>query len=123
MVRARKRQIGVRKRLKPLHSERTDTGMYHNVTDLAGMSDELKINMRARIEQCRRLAKYVNDPRTTDALLRMADDGEADLARLEAEETVTSTDSDDSGDLSPRQREWSSSSGTGRLSSHEKGED
>jgi len=48
------------------------------------MSDELKNHMRARIEQCRRLAKYINDPRTTAALLRMADEGEADLARLEA---------------------------------------
>ena len=44
------------------------------------MSDELKRHMRARIEQCRRLAKYINDPRTTEALLRMADEGEADLA-------------------------------------------
>ena len=49
------------------------------------MSDELKRHMRARIDQCRRLAKYINDPRTTEALLRMADDGEADLAKLEAE--------------------------------------
>jgi hypothetical protein len=53
--------------------------------DLAGMSAELKRNMRARIDQCRRLAKYVNDPRTTEALLKMAEEGEADLARLEAE--------------------------------------
>ena len=48
------------------------------------MSDELKRHMRARIEQCRRLAKYINDPRTTEALLRMADEGDADLAKLEA---------------------------------------
>ena len=49
------------------------------------MSDEVKKNMRARIDKCRFLAKYVNDPRTTAALLQMAEDGEADLARLEAE--------------------------------------
>jgi hypothetical protein len=48
------------------------------------MSDEVRRNMRARIERCRRLAHYINDPRTTEALLRMADEGEADLARLEA---------------------------------------
>ena len=48
------------------------------------MSDELKNHMRARIEQCRRRAKYIHDPRTPAALLRMADEGEADLARLEA---------------------------------------
>lgn len=41
-------------------------------------------NMRARIEKCRRLAKYINDPRTTEALLQMADEGEADIRRLEA---------------------------------------
>ena len=52
------------------------------------MGDELKRNMRARIDQCRRLAKYVNDPRTTEALLKMADEGEADLARLEAGENT-----------------------------------
>lgn len=49
------------------------------------MNDELQKNMRARVDQCRRLAKLINDPRTTEALLRMADEGEADLARLEAE--------------------------------------
>ena len=50
------------------------------------MSEELKRHMRARIDQCRRLAKYINDPRTTEALLQMAIDGEADLAKLEAAE-------------------------------------
>jgi hypothetical protein len=53
------------------------------------MSAELITNMRARIEQCRRLAKYINDPRTTEALLRMAEEGEADLRKLEAEEAST----------------------------------
>jgi hypothetical protein len=50
------------------------------------MSEELKKNMRARIDKCRRLAKLINDPRTTEALLMMADEGEADLAKLEAAE-------------------------------------
>ena len=48
------------------------------------MSDDVIAHMRARIEQCRRLAKYINDPRTTDALLKMAEDGEADIKRLQA---------------------------------------
>jgi hypothetical protein len=52
------------------------------------MSAELITNMRARIEQCRRLAKYINDPRTTEALLRMAEHGEVDLKKLEAEEAL-----------------------------------
>jgi hypothetical protein len=49
------------------------------------MSDDPLTHMRQRIEQCRRLAKYVNDPRTTEALLEMARQGEEDLARLLAE--------------------------------------
>ncbi len=39
-----------------------------------------------RVEKCRRLAKYINDPRTTKALLQMADDGEADIRKLEGPE-------------------------------------
>ncbi|MDV3257174.1 MAG: hypothetical protein LOX97_05210 [Sphingomonas sp.] len=46
------------------------------------MNDDPLQNMRDRIERCRRLAEYVNDPRTTEALLQMAEQGEADLARL-----------------------------------------
>lgn len=48
------------------------------------MDDEQVIaNMRARVAQCRRLAKYINDPRTTDALLSMAEAIEADIRSLE----------------------------------------
>jgi len=43
-------------------------------------------HMRARVEKCRRLAKYINDPRTTKALLQMANDGEADIRKLEGPE-------------------------------------
>ncbi len=49
------------------------------------MSDDPLDHMRERIERCRRLAKYINDPRTTEALLEMAEQGEADLQRLLAE--------------------------------------
>ena len=41
--------------------------------------------MRARVEQARRLAKYINDPRTTETLLLMAEEGEADIRKLEEE--------------------------------------
>jgi hypothetical protein len=37
---------------------------------------ELIKKMRARVERARRLAKYINDPRTTEALLLMAEEGE-----------------------------------------------
>lgn len=55
------------------------------------MSDDPLDHMRERIERCRRLAKYVNDPRTTEALLQMAEQGEIDLARLIAEREVRAT--------------------------------
>jgi len=44
---------------------------------------ELIKKMRARVEQARRLAKYINDPRTTETLLLMAEEGEADIRKLE----------------------------------------
>ena len=46
---------------------------------------EIIAKIRGRVEQCRRLAKHVNDPRTTETLLKMAAEGEADIMRLEAE--------------------------------------
>ena len=49
------------------------------------MTDDPLLHMRERIERCRRLAKYVNDPRTTKALLEMVEQGEIDLAVLKAE--------------------------------------
>ena len=55
------------------------------------MSDDPLEHMRERIERCRRLAKYVNDPRTTEALLQMAEQGEIDLARLIKEREARGT--------------------------------
>ena len=49
------------------------------------MSDDPLDHMRERIERCRRLAKYVTDQRTTEALREMAEQGEINLARLIAE--------------------------------------
>ena len=49
------------------------------------MSDDPLDHMRERIAKCRRLARYINDPRTTEALLEMASQGEKDLALLLAE--------------------------------------
>jgi hypothetical protein len=46
---------------------------------------ELIKKMRAGVKQARRLARYVNDPRTTEALLQMAEEGEADIRKLEEE--------------------------------------
>ncbi len=47
--------------------------------------DELIRKMRGRVEQCRRLARSTTDQQTADILNKMADEGEADIARLLAE--------------------------------------
>lgn len=41
--------------------------------------------MRERVAQCRRLATQITDPRTITILRQMADEGEADIKRLEGE--------------------------------------
>jgi len=41
--------------------------------------------MRARAAQCRRLAKAIPDRDTAATLIKMAEEVEADIARLEAE--------------------------------------
>lgn len=46
------------------------------------MTSDLAAKMRARIEECRRLAISTNDPVVREALRAMADDGDADLQRL-----------------------------------------
>jgi len=40
-------------------------------------------NMRKRAEQCRRLASAILDRRTADALIKLAEEVEADIRRLE----------------------------------------
>lgn len=48
--------------------------------------DEDRLNtIRERVERCRRLAAWTTDPRTAEALLQLADEGEAELRQLEAE--------------------------------------
>ena len=47
--------------------------------------DELIEKMRGRVEQCRRLAIMVTDPQARAILEQMADEGEADIQKLEAD--------------------------------------
>ena len=47
--------------------------------------DELIAKMRARVAQCRRLADAINSPNARKSLLDMAEDGEADIRKLESE--------------------------------------
>jgi hypothetical protein len=42
--------------------------------------------MKARVEQCRRLAAQITDPRAAQILRQMAEEGEADIRRLSPEE-------------------------------------
>lgn len=48
------------------------------------MNDDVIQGIRARVEQCRRLAGMINHPEARQILLEMAQDGEADIKRLEA---------------------------------------
>jgi hypothetical protein len=44
---------------------------------------ELIRNIRGRVEQCRQLANSVSDPTARQVLLDMANEGEADIRKLE----------------------------------------
>jgi hypothetical protein len=52
--------------------------------------DELIRKMRARVEQCRRLADSIGNPEARRTLLHMADEGEADIRKLEVEQGTSS---------------------------------
>ena len=49
------------------------------------MDEKALANMRARVAQCRRLANSITDARAAAILRQMADEGDADIARLEAQ--------------------------------------
>jgi hypothetical protein len=49
------------------------------------MDDNIIANMRSRVERCRRLARSTLDEEVAQTLNLMADEGEADIARLLAE--------------------------------------
>jgi len=48
-------------------------------------TDQLIQKMRGRVNQCRRLARSTTDEHTARVLNQMADEGEADIARLLAQ--------------------------------------
>lgn len=50
------------------------------------MPEDLISHIRARVEQCRRLAEMITDERAAAILKQMAEEGEADVKRLEAEQ-------------------------------------
>lgn len=43
-------------------------------------------NIKCRIAQCRRLAGFATDPKVAETLLQMAEEAEADLRRIAAED-------------------------------------
>ncbi|MFL6744318.1 MAG: hypothetical protein ACJ8E3_10260 [Sphingomicrobium sp.] len=50
---------------------------------MADEDTQVIANMRARAHQCRRLAQALTDRRAAEVLLKMADEVEADIAKLE----------------------------------------
>lgn len=44
------------------------------------------LSMRGRVDQYRRLARMINDPQVAKVLLQMAEEVEADMARLQDEQ-------------------------------------
>ena len=51
----------------------------------ATRNDDIIANIRSRVERCRYLAGMINDPKAAEVLRQMAQEGEADIERLEAE--------------------------------------
>jgi hypothetical protein len=54
------------------------------------MNDEIIANIRSRVERCRYLAGMINDQQAAEVLRQMADEGDADIKRLEAERDLQS---------------------------------
>lgn len=48
------------------------------------MNEDVIEHIRSRVERCRRLAAMITDKRAVDVLLQMAQEGDADIARLQA---------------------------------------
>jgi hypothetical protein len=53
-------------------------------------SEQLIAHIRGRVEQCRRLAKMIGNEEARRTLLQMADEGDADIRRLEAQQDQAS---------------------------------
>lgn len=49
------------------------------------MNDDIIANIRSRVERCRYLAGMINDQKAAEVLRQMAEEGDADIRRLEAE--------------------------------------
>lgn len=74
------------------------------------MNEDVLSNIRSRVERCRYLASVITDGKAASILRKMAEEGEADIKRLEAGESAgdripTTTDARLSGnqnsDLDP----------------------
>jgi hypothetical protein len=55
-----------------------------------GMSVDVIARMRGRVEQVRRVLELAHDPRMIEMLEKIIAEGEADIAKLEAERTAAS---------------------------------
>lgn len=50
------------------------------------VSEDVIANIRARVDKCRKLADMITDERAAAILRQMAEDGETDIKRLQAEQ-------------------------------------
>ena len=53
-------------------------------TDLSGMDNDVIAHMRDRIRRLRRIAAMAHDPSMIEMLLKLAQEGEQDVQKLEA---------------------------------------
>lgn len=56
------------------------------------MNKEVLLHIRSRVQRCRYLASVINDEKAAAILRQMAEEGEADIRRLEAEHDQPPTD-------------------------------
>ena len=63
------------------------------------MDEGTLANMRARVAQCRRLADSITDARAAGILRQMADEGDGDIARAEAEQPPAEVVEEDHDDV------------------------
>lgn len=62
------------------------------------MNDDVISHIRSRVERCRYLASVITDQKAAGILRQMAEDGEADIKRMEAQRSRRSVEQRPSAD-------------------------
>ena len=66
------------------------TSVQRAFTMMPVMDEDIIANIRSRVQRCRYLAGMINDQQAAEVLRQMAEEGEADIKRLEAERDLQS---------------------------------